>query len=219
MLTLVRLEPHAGRRPDQLSGGQKQRVALARALAKRPQLLLLDEPLAALDRKLREETRFELKALQARLGAAFLIVTHDQDEAMMLADRMAVMEAGRIVQVGPPTELYERPASRQVAGFVGEVNLFEPGDFASPPAGRAWPWLAVRPERMWIAAAPRDGAAFAGEVSETGYLGDWTTFLVRIAGGKTVRVALPNTGAAVHFAKGQAVFVGFDPAQAVGLDR
>src|ERR1043165_4986849 len=125
MLTLVQLTGFAARKPDQLSGGQRQRVALARSLAKRPKVLLLDEPLAALDRKLREETRFELKALQVKLQTTFVIVTHDQDEAMTVADRIAVMDHGRIAQVGTPEEVYQRPYSRWVAGFVGGVNLIE----------------------------------------------------------------------------------------------
>src|SRR6476619_4118885 len=117
MLALVRLAGCAGRKPDQLSGGQRQRVALARSLAKRPKVLLLDEPLAALDRKLREETRFELKELQRRLETTFVIVTHDQDEAMTVADRIGVMNRGKLVQVGAPSEVYQRPGSRWVAGF------------------------------------------------------------------------------------------------------
>jgi len=125
MLGLVQLRPFAGRKPDQLSGGQRQRVALARSLAKHPKVLLLDEPLAALDRKLREETRFELKELQRRLETTFVIVTHDQDEAMTVADRIAVMNGGRLAQVGKPVDVYERPNSRWVAGFLGEVNLIE----------------------------------------------------------------------------------------------
>src|SRR5215467_4166468 len=125
LLALVRLERYAGRKPDQLSGGERQRVALARSLAKRPRVLLLDEPMAALDKKLRQDTQFELMELQARLGTTFLIVTHDQDEAMTVANRIAVMEHGRIAQVGPPVEIYERPKSRYVAEFVGDINLIE----------------------------------------------------------------------------------------------
>ena len=125
MLALVKLGPLAGRKPDKLSGGEKQRVALARALVKRPKLLLLDEPLAALDRKLREHTQFELANLQYQLGTTFVVVTHDQDEAMTLASRIAVMHAGRIAQVGTPGEVYEYPANRYVAGFVGNINLIE----------------------------------------------------------------------------------------------
>src|SRR3954470_22100852 len=125
MLALVQMTGFAKRRPHELSGGQKQRVALARALAKMPKLLLLDEPLAALDRKLREETRLELTGIQRRIGTTFLVVTHDQDEALGMASRIAVMNRGQFVQIGAPTEIYERPNSRFVAGFVGKVNLFE----------------------------------------------------------------------------------------------
>src|SRR3954454_3852491 len=125
MLALMQLSGFGSRRPDQLSGGQRQRVALASSLAKRPKVLLLDEPLAALDRKLREETRFELKELQQRLATTFVIVTHDQDEAMTVADRIAVMNGGKLAQVGTPAAVYERPNSRWVAGFLGEVNLIE----------------------------------------------------------------------------------------------
>ena len=125
MLELVRMSSLAARKPHQLSGGQRQRVALARALVKGPKLLLLDEPLAALDRKLREHTQFELLAIQERLGVTFVVVTHDQQEAMTLATRMGVMSQGRIVQVGTPAEIYERPATRLVADFIGNVNLFE----------------------------------------------------------------------------------------------
>src|ERR1051326_2279166 len=125
MLALVQMTGFAKRRPHELSGGQKQRVALARALAKMPKLLLLDEPLAALDRKLREETRLELTGIQERVGTTFLVVTHDQDEGLGMAPRLAGMNQGRLVQTGPPTEIYERPNSRFVADFVGAVNLFD----------------------------------------------------------------------------------------------
>src|SRR5918912_2927521 len=125
MLALVQMSGFARRRPHELSGGQKQRVALARALAKMPKLLLLDEPLAALDRKLREETRLELKGIQQRVGTTFLVVTHDQDEALGMASRIAVMKRGRLVQIGAPAEVYERPNSRFVADFVGGANLFD----------------------------------------------------------------------------------------------
>ena len=139
MLALVQMSDYARRRPHELSGGQKQRVALARALAKMPKLLLLDEPLAALDRKLREETRLELKGIQQRVGTTFLVVTHDQEEALGMASRIAVMNRGRLVQIGAPAEIYERPNSRFVAEFVGKVNLFE-GEVVAAPNGL---WLAV----------------------------------------------------------------------------
>src|ERR1700733_11736929 len=125
MLALVQMSDYARRRPHELSGGQKQRVALARALAKMPKLLLLDEPLAALDRKLREETRVELTGIQQRVGTTFLVVTHDQEEALGMASRIAVMNHGRVVQIGTPAEIYERPANRFVADFVGTANLFD----------------------------------------------------------------------------------------------
>ena len=125
MLKLVKMEKFAKRKPDQLSGGQRQRVALARAVAKRPKVLLLDEPLGALDKKLREETQFELIDLQEELGLTFVIVTHDQEEAMTVADRISVMDHGKIVQIAPPAEIYEAPNSRYVADFIGSVNLFE----------------------------------------------------------------------------------------------
>ncbi|HEX7760279.1 MAG TPA: ABC transporter ATP-binding protein [Caulobacteraceae bacterium] len=217
MLELVQLEPLAKRRPDQLSGGQRQRVALARAIAKRPRMLLLDEPMAALDKKLREETQFELKDLQARLGMTFLIVTHDQEEAMIVADRIAVMREGAIEQVATPAQIYEAPASRYVADFLGDVNLFEarvsglegdavrlasaeaPAGFLAldddaPPAGTQV-WLAVRPEKMTIALEPPPpGTAnvLAGQVWDIGYTGDWTTYLVDLADDRTIRVARAN---------------------------
>lgn len=135
LLRLVRLDGFGDRRPDTLSGGQRQRVALARALAREPKLLLLDEPLGALDRGLREETQGELRAVQRRLGTAFIVVTHDPEEAMMLADRIGVMEGGRLIQVGPPAELYRRPASRFVAGLLGDVNLIPGRLGAGGPGG------------------------------------------------------------------------------------
>jgi putrescine transport system ATP-binding protein len=217
MLALVKLEGFASRRPDQLSGGQKQRVALARALARRPKVLLLDEPLGALDRKLREETQYELMDLQAELGLTFLMVTHDQDEAMAMADRISVMERGRIAQVGAPEEIYEMPANRYVAEFVGDINIFEgvvtsvegeviridsPAgllvlDDPSPglaPGQKAS--LALRPEKIDILTAEPHGPGnkAAGEIWDIGYLGDFTMVQVKLDGeaGHLVKVALPN---------------------------
>ncbi len=174
MLALVKLENLGRRKPHELSGGQRQRVALARSLVKRPRVLLLDEPMAALDKKLRGETQFELMELQRRLSLTFIIVTHDQSEAMTVADRIAVMDRGRLAQVAPPQEIYEQPNSRWVADFIGEVNLFEGrvGDDGLSVEGtvlgrlrvgnkiaaepNATVWVAVRPEKMRIMRAAPD---------------------------------------------------------------
>jgi putrescine transport system ATP-binding protein len=194
MLALVQMTSFAARKPDQLSGGQRQRVALARSLAKRPKVLLLDEPLAALDRKLREETRFELKALQKKLATTFVIVTHDQDEAMTVADRIGVMDHGRLVQVGTPAEVYQRPATRWVAGFVGDVN------FITAPGGSGV--LALRPEKVRIAHAAPEGRAngASGVVSEIGYLGATSLYKVRLDDGAVLKAAVMNGEAvsAIH---------------------
>ena len=216
MLRLVKLEGLGGRKPDQLSGGQRQRVALARALAKRPKVMLLDEPLAALDRKLREETQFELINLQETLGLTFVIVTHDQEEAMTVADRISVMDHGRIVQVAPPAEIYEAPNSRYVADFIGSVNLFQATVTAVGPeqtrlaaedgfviaavgctdAERdAIVWFAVRPEKVRIGHEPPHGGshnAIEGEVWDIAYFGDMTLYNVRLDSGKLVRASRLN---------------------------
>src|SRR5450755_210958 len=156
LVALVKLESFEKRKPDQLSGGQKQRVALARSLARRPQVLLLDEPLAALDKKLRESTQFELMELQRRLGTTFIIVTHDQEEAMTVADRIGVMDAGRLEQVATPRELYEAPGSRWIAEFVGEVNLFD-GQVETREAGRLA--ISTRDAGTIVVAEPRQPIA------------------------------------------------------------
>jgi len=216
MLRLVKLETFAARKPHQLSGGQRQRVALARSLAKRPKVLLLDEPLGALDKKLREETQFELMDLQMELGLTFLIVTHDQEEAMTVADRIAVMNHGKLVQVATPGEIYEQPSCRYVAGFIGDINLFEAEVTASSggavtlkseevgaafsAAGEAAPGasvaLAVRPEKVRISIDPPPADAtnvLKGEVWDIAYLGDWTVFLVKAENSeKIVRVSRAN---------------------------
>ena len=216
MLALVRLEGLGRRRPDQLSGGQKQRVALARAIAPRPRILLLDEPLAALDKTLRDETQFELMRLQHDLAMTFMIVTHDQEEAMVVADRLAVMREGQLAQVGRPAEVYEAPANRYVADFIGEVNLFEgvveaqdggrvrvvageapEGLVAEAEGGlehRRTVWLAVRPEKMVLHTEPPPPGPnrLAGRIVDIGYLGDWTTYVVETARGRTVRAARAN---------------------------
>ena len=151
MVALVKLDGMEKRKPDQLSGGQQQRVALARALARRPKVLLLDEPLAALDKKLRESTQLELMELQRRLGMTFIIVTHDQEEAMTMANRIAVMDAGRLEQVATPRDLYEAPRSRWVADFVGDVNLFD-GEVSSH--GRHCMTIATRDGGAIVVAEP-----------------------------------------------------------------
>jgi putrescine transport system ATP-binding protein len=215
MLALVKLAPLAQRKPHELSGGQRQRVALARSLVKRPRVLLLDEPLAALDKQLRGETQFELMELQARLGTAFVIVTHDQEEAMTVAHRMAVMDRGRIVQVGTPAEVYEQPNSRHVASFVGEVNLIEGRLASTGPSGSlidsaavarlavsarvdvaagATVWVALRPEKLSVATAPpaANENCVAGRVTEVAYLGNVSIYNVRLDNGLVMKARLPN---------------------------
>ena len=210
MLSLVRLDGLNRRKPDQLSGGQKQRVALARALAPGPAILLLDEPLAALDRKLREETQLELKAIQRRLGVTFMIVTHDQDEAMVVADRIAVMREGRIAQVGSPREVYERPVSRFVAEFLGEANIFPARDGDAPGL------RLVRPERMTLSPSTSPGA-MAGEVAEIAYFGDRTRYVVRRTEGRPLLVSRANLGPPLTLAVGDPAWVSFEPDDAVAL--
>jgi putrescine transport system ATP-binding protein len=214
ILEIVKMTPYTARKPHQLSGGQRQRVALARALAKRPKLLLLDEPLAALDRKLREHTQFELLNIQKQLGVTFIVVTHDQEEAMTLATRMGVMNHGKIVQVGTPTDIYESPATKFVADFIGSVNLFEgqllegaPTSIRSSELGGvmrvsrdvasssgATVWVAVRPEKIHIANAAPAGVEniVRGRVKDVAYLGDMSVYLVQLDSGKILRVTRPN---------------------------
>ncbi|PZN99318.1 MAG: polyamine ABC transporter ATP-binding protein [Hyphomicrobiales bacterium] len=218
MLALVKLGGLGRRKPDQLSGGQRQRVALARALAKRPKLLLLDEPMAALDRKLREATQFELMDLQSQLGTTFMVVTHDQDEAMTMADRMAVMDHGRLVQIAPPDVIYEAPVNRYVAEFVGDINVLEgrvtsvEGDLVrvetvlagkveldeeAPAFGRnASVLVGLRPEKIALNHEEPMQAVnkVAGEIWDIGYLGDVTMVQVMVGGeaGGLIKVALTN---------------------------
>ncbi len=195
-LEQVKLSDLFMRRPAQLSGGQRQRVALARALVKRPKLLLLDEPLAALDRKLREGTRFELVRLQEQLGLTFVMVTHDQEEAMSMASRLAVMHTGRVVQVGTPHEVYERPVSRFVADFIGIANIFE----------RDGLWTVLRPEKVTLSSLrPATSRTVQGKIIDIAYEGDRS--LLRVATGSTVMIvsALPD---AAH-QRGQFVWLGW----------
>ncbi len=215
MLAAVKLQGFGGRKPHELSGGQRQRVALARSLVKRPRVLLLDEPMAALDKKLRGETQFELMELQRSLGLTFIIVTHDQSEAMTVANRIGVMDRGRLMQVAPPAEIYQQPNSRWVADFIGDVNLFEGrlGDdgrsVEGTEAGRlrvaakadaepgAMVWVAVRPEQVRITCDPPlpglDNCV-AGTVVDIGYLGDISIYKLRIRGGVQVKAAVANVG-------------------------
>jgi putrescine transport system ATP-binding protein len=222
LVALLKLEGLERRKPDQLSGGQKQRVALARSLARRPRVLLLDEPLAALDKKLRESTQLELMEVQRRLGMTFIIVTHDQEEAMTVADRIGVMDSGRLEQVATPRELYEAPASRWIAEFVGDVNLFE-GQVESREASRlaistrdagtifvAEPrqpitktnlCVAIRPEKVKLSrrGPVSDGAGtnainrLEGVVTDVSYLGGITTYKVKLDSGAVVRSSMANT--------------------------
>lgn len=216
MLKLVQLTPFAGRKPHQLSGGQRQRVALARSLVKRPKLLLLDEPLGALDKKLREETQFELIKIQETLGVTFIVVTHDQEEAMTLASRIGVMNAGQIVQVGEPPEIYEHPDSRFVADFIGSVNMFEGrvsedevdyvrldvpelqgpvhvGHGVSCTIDQKL-WYAIRPEKIRLTRERPDGVrnAFPVYVEEVAYMGNLSIYRLKLASGKYVHATRAN---------------------------
>jgi len=218
MLEMVQLGAFAKRRPHQLSGGQRQRVALARSLVKRPKLLLLDEPLGALDKRLRERTQFELVNIQESTGITFVVVTHDQEEAMTMASRIAVMNQGTIAQVGTPTEIYEYPNSAFVAQFIGSVNMFEGivaedepdhvlirseqagcdlyiNHGAAVPLGSAVR-VAVRPEKMALSKEPPQDATgrnlARGVVREIAYLGDVSIYLVELATGAVVRATIPN---------------------------
>jgi putrescine transport system ATP-binding protein len=242
MLALVRLQGFGKRRVDQLSGGERQRVALARALIKRPRVLLLDEPMAALDKKLRAETQFELMELQRKLGTTFVIVTHDQEEAMIVADRIAVMDHGRLMQVAPPAEIYERPNSRWVADFIGEVSMIEgrlgqsggsvldcglgrlriASDSSAKPGDTVW--LALRPEKLHIGAErPAGGAlnAVAGTVFEIGYRGDMSIYKVRLADRSLMKVTLANTSARdkAQFSVDDLVWLSWPPEAGVVLTR
>ncbi len=215
MLDLVQLGPYAKRRPHQLSGGQQQRVALARSLAKRPKLLLLDEPLGALDKKLREQTQFELVNIIEKVGVTCVMVTHDQEEAMTMANRIAIMSKGRVLQVGSPEEVYEHPTNRFVADFIGNVNLFEgrlsidEHDHCAVVTGigeihvghgvtgtlNMNMAVAVRPEKIEISKQRPDVSTnlFTGKVREIAYFGSYNTFIVVAADGTRVKITEANT--------------------------
>jgi putative spermidine/putrescine transport system ATP-binding protein len=186
MLELVKLDGYGSRKPAQLSGGQRQRVALARALVNKPRVLLLDEPLGALDLKLREAMQEELKSLQRALGITFIFVTHDQGEALSMADRVAVFNEGRIVQVGSPRDIYERPGTRFVADFVGSANVLSP-DLAAEAGGNRQ-WSSLRPESITLTAP--DVARLTGTVTGARYLGAVNRVAVDV-GGNTLTVAVP----------------------------
>ena len=246
MLALVKLESFGRRKPHELSGGQRQRVALARSLVKRPRVLLLDEPMAALDKKLRGETQFELMDLQRRLGLTFIIVTHDQSEAMTVADRIAVMDRGRLIQVAPPAEIYERPNSRWVADFIGSVNLFEgrvgndeatiegtalgrlraAGKINAEPGATVW--VAVRPEKVRLTryeagrheqAVAENGVA--ATVVDIGYLGDLSLYRLRTETGVALQTAIANTEPLVArgIGRNDKVWLSFAPEAAIVLTR
>jgi putative spermidine/putrescine transport system ATP-binding protein len=201
-LALVKLPGYGARRPNQLSGGQRQRVALARALINRPKVLLLDEPLGALDLKLRENMQEELKALQKTLGITFIFVTHDQGEALSMADRVAVFNDGRIMQIGSPQEIYQRPASRFVADFVGSSNVLPPA-FVSSATGRA-AWASLRPEAIRIVKA--DG--HAATVHSRSFLGGVTRLGLQAEGQKLIAL-VPSNGSVP--AEGETIRIAWQP--------
>jgi spermidine/putrescine ABC transporter ATP-binding subunit len=227
LLALVRLEEFGNRRPDALSGGQRQRVALARSLAPRPELLLLDEPLSALDRNLREATRTELVRVQRQLGTTFVLVTHDQDEALSMATRIGLLERGRLAQVGTPTEIYENPASRSVAAFMGAANILparirEPGLIELTSLGaeitadtarhQGALHVALRPERLRLSLDPADPGTVRGWLVESAYRGAVVDHRVRLADDVILLVSQAlGDGAATALPLGSAVSVSWSP--------
>jgi spermidine/putrescine transport system ATP-binding protein len=239
-LALVKMEMFTDRMPNQLSGGQRQRVALARALVKRPKVLLLDEPLSALDAKLREAMQLELVRLQQSVGITFVIVTHDQDEALSMANRIAVMESGKVRQIAPPAELYEFPNSRFVADFIGKMNLFEGqvsgvsgnqilvdakglGRIAVPYSGSAQGevGIAVRPEKIRLDRnePANDRIRLRGRVTELAYYGDESAVFLEEASGISVNVNVPNEARSTRpaFAIGDELWLSWNPADTLVL--
>ena len=217
MLAMVELSQFAKRKPHQLSGGQKQRVALARSLIKQPKVLLLDEPLAALDKRLRENTQFELMKIQEQLGVTFVVVTHDQEEAMTLSTRIAMMDAGRFVQIGTPTEIYEFPDSRLVANFIGSANMFEGRVTENGPdhviVRSKQPeceyyidhgisiregtrvWVAIRPEKFRVSKSAPESQEYnqlKGIIDDIGYLGQLSIYRIRLGDGTIIKITSPN---------------------------
>ncbi|MDA9374543.1 ABC transporter ATP-binding protein [bacterium] len=245
ILKLVELEGYIKRRPQQLSGGQMQRVALARALVKKPKLLLLDEPLAALDKKLRKQTQFELANIQEQVGVTFIVVTHDQEEAMTLSSRMAVMDMGKFKQIGTPTEIYEFPESRFVADFIGSANIFE-GKVINSKAGNVTVstdvgelivnfgqsvsegkniWIGIRPEKIHLSKTitkKKDGNHIKGVVEEIGYLGETSIYKVRLENGQIIDVSAPNQSRPMNQARGitweDVVYLSWEPESAMLLN-
>ena len=244
ILKLVELEDFNKRKPQQLSGGQRQRVALARALVKRPKLLLLDEPLAALDKKLRKQTQFELANIQDKVGVTFIVVTHDQEEAMTLSSRMAVMDAGRFQQIGTPTEIYEFPESRFVADFIGTANIFE-GRVTEDGADHVRVetafcdvfidhghsvqvgskiWVALRPEKIRLEKSDEAGNGAnqsAAVIDDVGYLGETSIYKVKLPNGDIFDVTRPNQSRPTHAAEqltwDDRVNISWDPSSAMLL--
>jgi putrescine transport system ATP-binding protein len=248
MLAMVELSQFAKRKPHQLSGGQKQRVALARSLVKRPKVLLLDEPLGALDKRLREQTQFELMNIQDKLGVTFVVVTHDQEEAMTLSTRIAVMDSGRFMQVGTPTEIYEFPQTRLVATFIGNANMFEgrvsengPDHVVvdcKKPACQFYidhglsvqegskVWVALRPEKIRISKTPSDNQSsncLKGMVHDIGYLGGISTYRVDVGGDALVEITSPNQSRPIDgnppIDWDEEVYLNWDPSSTVVLSK
>jgi len=220
MLAMVALSGFGGRRPSQLSGGQRQRVALARALVNRPSVLLLDEPLGALDLKLREQMQVELKAIQRRVGITFIFVTHDQGEALSMSDRVAVFNHGKIEQLASPAEIYEHPRTAFVAGFVGISNLIS-GALAQRLVGSDQP-VSVRPEKIHLdpttATVPAGAQSAAGTVASVLYLGANTRYLMALEGGGELTVLLQNRDAHFEPASGEPVRLWWEPRHLMRFD-
>ena len=236
MLKMVQMEPYAKRKPDELSGGQKQRVAIARALVNRPKVLLLDEPLGALDLKLRKQMQIELKRLQKKLGITFIYVTHDQEEALTMSDRIAVMHGGVLEQLDVPTEIYEHPKTRFVAGFIGESNIFDgkvvtkDGDLLTVETAEGnlqvvgsdfavgeEMHVSIRPEYLEVSAAPVAGFTLEGKIKDFIYQGSVVKTAVDLKGGMEVKYSRFEQDQAVS--EGEKVYVCWKPEKAVAIKK